>query len=353
LEGIILEEKEHKHASMHHVHSRHEHHPARKSRRNMIFGAVVFIVLVAVVVVFILLASKSGESRLQRQKEVAAIVNGEKITTAYLDEQYGRVPAMYQPYITKSMLLNQTINEVLLLQEAKKQGVEVTDADVKAEITKAMSSAGVTDDQLDERLKEQNITREFLEELYTKQLTINKLLEKVVFNKIKVTDDEVREFYDSRIRAMHILVETEDEANAIIAQLKKVSLKDIETKFSALAKEKSIDPSAATNSGDLGEFGAGQMVPQFEEAAFALEENSFTAEPVKTQFGYHVILRLPKTQSFEEQESMIKEFLLTQKKSQAVPLYLDQLLSKATVEVLFKEEAKPAVTELPVEVSAE
>ena len=328
---------------MHHAHSGHEHHhehhhAKKKDFRKIIFGGIVFVVLVAIVVAIILLASKSGESRLSRQKATAAVVNGEEITTAYLDEQYSRVPETYKPYITKSMLLNQTINEVLLLQEDKKQGAEVTKEDVKKEIENAMSTAGVTEEQLDERLKEQNITREFLEDLYTKQLTINKLLEKVVYSKISVSDSEVSEFYDSRIRAMHILVETEKEANSLIEQLKKVSLQDIESKFAELAKAKSKDPSAATNGGDLGEFGRGQMVPEFEQAAFALEDYAFTAEPVKTQFGYHVILRLPKEQTLAEQNDAISEFLLNQKKGTAVPLYLDQLRSKASVQVSYVEE---------------
>ncbi|MBU2560855.1 MAG: peptidylprolyl isomerase [Nanoarchaeota archaeon] len=335
-----MEGKKH-HTKEHHAHVKHPHARARKSPvQKYVFGAVVFVVLVAVIAGLIYLASKSGELRLSRQREIAAVVNDEQITTAYLDEQYDRVPETYREFITKSMLLNQTINEVLLLQEAKKQGIEVTKADVEDEISSAMEKAGVTEDQLEERLKEQNISRDYLEELYMKQLTINQLLEKVVFTNIKVADSEIEGFYSSRIRAMHILVETEEEANSMIEQLKKVSLGKIESKFSELAKAESIDPSAATNGGDLGEFSRGQMVPAFEAAAFALEDYAFTAEPVQTQFGYHIILRLPKTQNLEEQYDSINELLLTQKKAQAVPIYLDQLRSKAKVEVLYTEEVE-------------
>ncbi|MBN1544760.1 peptidylprolyl isomerase [Candidatus Woesearchaeota archaeon] len=336
-----MEGKKH-HTKEHHAHVKHPHARARKSTvQKYVFGAVVFVVLVAVIAGLIYLASKSGELRLSRQNDIAAVVNDEQITTAYLDEQYDRVPVEYREFITKSMLLNQTINEVLLLQEAKKQGIEVTNSDVEDEIRSAMEAAGVTEDQLEERLKEQNISRDYLEELYMKQLTINQLLEKVVFTSIKVSDSEIEAFFNSRIRAMHILVETEDEANDMIEQLKKVSLGKIESKFSELAKANSIDPSAAENGGDLGEFSRGQMVPEFENAAFALEEYAFTAEPVQTQFGYHVILRLPKTESLEEQYDAINELLLTQKKAQAVPLYIEQLRSKAKVDVLYTEEAEP------------
>jgi foldase protein PrsA len=339
----------------------HRHHAAARRKevhfgrpkktpwKRYVLGALGFIVLVAVVVTIIIFVSRMGGKRVAGAGDIAATVNGEKITIGYLDEQYSRVPDTYKPFITKSMLLNQTINEFILLQEAKKQGVSVTKEDVQKEIETAMTRAGVTEEQLDERLAAQNITRSFLEDLYMKQLTITKLLEKMVFDKIKVTDVEVEAFYDSRIRASHILVETEEEANSIIESLKKFSLSKIESEFSKLARAKSKDPSAKDNGGDLGEFGKGQMVPEFEQAAFALEEYTFTAEPVKTQFGYHIILRLPKNATLEEQSASINEYLLSQKKAQAVPLYVEQLRGKAVIEVFYKEEPKAEESELAVQ----
>jgi parvulin-like peptidyl-prolyl isomerase len=381
LEGIVLEDKpehheHHEHSEEHHVEHHahnvpkaavHKHHvpthrkdihfgkPKRTPWKRYIIGALGFIILLAIVVTIIIFISHMGGKRVAGAGDVAATVNGEKITVGYLDEQYSRVPETYKPFITKSMLLNQTINEFILLQEAKKQGIEVTKEDVQAEIETAMTRAGVTDEQLDERLAAQNITRVFLEDLYMKQLTITKLLEKTIFTKIKITDADVEEFYNSRVRAAHILVDTEEEANSIIESLKKFSQAKIESEFSKLAKAKSKDPSAQENGGDLGEFGKGQMVAPFEQAAFALEEYSFTAEPVKTQFGYHVILRLPKNATLEEQSASINEFLLSQKKAAAVPLYVEQLRNKAVIEVLYKEEPAAVEPELAVQpiVSAE
>ncbi|MBW2997875.1 peptidylprolyl isomerase [Candidatus Woesearchaeota archaeon] len=317
---------------------RHPSGARKRQSKSHSSKALVFVLLVAVVIGVILLVSKSGEMR-----GVAATVNGEEITTAYLEEQYSRIPLEYQGFITKEVLLNQTINEVLLLQEAEKQGIEVTEEDVQKEIDAAMETAGVTEEQLEQRLAEQNITMEYLEDLYTKQLTINSLLEETIFSEIEVTDSEIDAFYDSRVRAMHILLETEEEALEVIEDLKKVSLNAIESRFSEIAKEKSIDPSAATNAGDLGEFGRGQMVPEFEKAAFALDEYAFTAKPVQSQFGYHIILKLPKQQTLEEQYAAIGDALLSQKKAQAVPIYLEQMRSKADVEIFFEEEAPTPV----------
>ncbi|MBW2965300.1 peptidylprolyl isomerase [Candidatus Woesearchaeota archaeon] len=324
----------------------HAHSHAKKTPLGKyVFGAVVFIVLVAVVAGLIWLAAKAGESRLDRQSKTAAVVNGEDITTAYLDDQYNKVPEMYRSYITKANLLNQTINEVILLQEAKKQGIEVSEENVTAEIQAALVKSGMTEKELDEKLKDQNVTKAELVEMYQKQLTINKLLDEVVFSDLGVDESDVEEFYDSRIRAMHILVDTKEEAEDIIDELKSSTLESIEDDFAALADEKSTDPSAAENHGDLGEFGKGQMVSEFEKAAFALEEYAFTAEPVKTQYGYHVILRLPKNETLDDQYNAIEEYLLTQKKSAAVELYLKQLRSKSNIQILYTEPASAESSE--------
>jgi len=108
----------------------------------------------------------------------------------------------------------------------------------------------------------------------------------------KITDDEVRARYDKEIAAQppvnevharHILVKTKEEADAIIKEL------DGGAKFEDLADQHTSDPSGKGKGGDLGWFGPGQMVPEFEKAAMALEPGSYTKEPVQTQFGWHVI----------------------------------------------------------------
>jgi len=106
-----------------------------------------------------------------------------------------------------------------------------------------------------------------------------------------VNDADVKARYDKEIAALpkqeevsarHILVKTEEEAKAIIAEL------DAGKDFAELAKEKSTDPNKSEG-GDLGYFTKGRMVPEFEEAAFAMEKGTYSKTPVKTQFGFHVI----------------------------------------------------------------
>ena len=109
----------------------------------------------------------------------------------------------------------------------------------------------------------------------------------------KITDEEVRARYDKQmaatppvneVKARHILVKTKEEAEAIIKQL------DGGADFQKLAGEHTTDPSGKTSGGDLGYFAPGQMVPEFEKAAFALNVGQYTKEPVQSQFGWHVIL---------------------------------------------------------------
>ncbi|MCB1381472.1 MAG: peptidylprolyl isomerase [Notoacmeibacter sp.] len=131
-----------------------------------------------------------------------------------------------------------------------------------------------------------------------------------------VTDEAVRARYDkemadmkpaNEVRARHILVKTEEEAKALIAEL------DAGKDFVELAKEKSTGPSGP-NGGDLGYFRAGQMVPDFEAAAFAMEPGSYSKEPVKTQFGFHVIKledkRAVQPPAFDEVKENVKSLLL-------------------------------------------
>jgi peptidyl-prolyl cis-trans isomerase C len=108
----------------------------------------------------------------------------------------------------------------------------------------------------------------------------------------KISDDEIKARYEKdiagfvppeEVHARHILVKTEDEANAVLKQLADGG------NFEAIAKEKSQDPGSKDNGGDLGFFAKGQMVPEFEAEAFALKPGETSTKPVKSQFGYHII----------------------------------------------------------------
>jgi len=213
MEGINLTKKKthKKHSTVHKKQSSsHKKHHAHKRSFPWVY-TIAFLVLVVVVVGVLYFFTG-----LNRGGDAAAVVNGEEISMEYLNEQYARIPPQYKEFVTKGVLLNQTINEMILLQEAKRQGVSVSEDEVQASIDDAMSVANLSESEMVSKLAEQNLTLDFLKDLYNKQMTINKLLEKVLFSDIKVTKSEVKAEYDSQIHAAHILVENESEAKDLI-----------------------------------------------------------------------------------------------------------------------------------------
>ena len=151
-----------------------------------------------------------------------------------------------------------------------------------------------------------------------------------------ITDEDLKAAYDEQIGAMpdkqqvkarHILVKEEDEAKALIKQL------DDGADFAELAKENSTGPSGP-NGGDLGYFGQGQMVPEFEAAAFALDAGDYTKEPVHTQFGWHVIQveekRNEPKPSFEQVKDNLRGYVAQQKFS----TLLNDLKEKADINIV-------------------
>ncbi|MEQ1937848.1 peptidylprolyl isomerase [Mesorhizobium sp. CN5-321] len=196
-------------------------------------------------------------------KAVVATVNGEPITESdlmlaegELSQQFAQLP----PDQRRAAALSAAIEIKVLADKAVKDGLD-KDPDFQRRAA---------------FLKERALHGE--------------VVEKDVIGKI--TDQEVRARYDKEIaarpavnevHARHILVKTKEEAEAIIKQLNDGA------DFQKLANEHTTDPSGKSNGGDLGYFGPGQMVPEFEKAAMALEPGSYTKEPVQTQFGWHVI----------------------------------------------------------------
>ncbi|MDQ2632960.1 MAG: peptidylprolyl isomerase, partial [Pseudomonadota bacterium] len=136
----------------------------------------------------------------------------------------------------------------------------------------------------------------------------------------KITDEEVRARYDKQmadtppvneVKARHILVKTREEAEAIIKEL------DGGADFQELANEHTTDPSGKTSGGDLGYFAPGQMVPEFEKAAFALNVGEHTKEPVQSQFGWHIILvedkRAQQPPAFDAVKDQVRNLVFREK----------------------------------------
>ena len=160
--------------------------------------------------------------------------------------------------------------------------------------------------------------------------------------KAAITDDALRQTYNDALKTMggqeevhahHILVESEDEAKTILGELK------AGTDFAALAKEKSKDPGASAG-GDLGYFTKDQMVPEFAEVAFKMYPGQLS-NPVKTQFGWHIIKledkRAKQPPEFDQVKDQIEAFLARKAQSE----FIGQLRQSAKVERLDKPAEQP------------
>jgi peptidyl-prolyl cis-trans isomerase C len=172
-----------------------------------------------------------------------------------------------------------------------------------------------------------------------------------------VTDADLKAEYDSKVgganateyKASHILVKTEDEAKKLIAELDKGG------KFADLANKNSLDAKESQNGGDLGWFAAGQMVEPFSEAVAKLEKGKYSKTPVKTQFGYHIILREDSRAQTPPPFDAVKEQLKPILERKKVQTMVENLRKQAKVEILVplvdekpKADDKSAAGEAPV-----
>ncbi len=248
---------------------------------------------------------------------VVAIINGKKVTRADVISSAQTLPAEYQSKIDAIFpaLIDRLVDLTLLAEEGRKQNLQ-DDAEVKARIA-----------QITNQVIQEVVIRRHLAQAMTED-AIKARYERFVAEQPAQTE----------IRASHILVATEEEAKEIIKQL------DGGADFAAMAKEKSTDPSAKQNGGDLGYFTAGDMVPEFSQAVLAMEKGESSKAPVKSQFGWHVIKLVDKRPkappTLEESHSHIEELL----SGELLTAYLASLRSTAQVQK-FNPDGTPIAAE--------
>ncbi len=255
--------------------------------------------------------------------ETLVTVNGTTISQADVDDalmqatqgRFNQVPAEKQAEFRKQVL-EQLIAKELVFDDAKKTGI-LKSKEFKEEYEKV----------------QQRVKKELAIQVWQKR----------ELDKVKVTDKELKDYYDKNkeefnekesVHARHILVPTEEEAKAVIDQLKSLSGKELQVKFIELAKTKSTGPSGPKG-GDLGFFAQGQMVPAFNDKVFSMKVGTITPIAVKTQFGYHVIYLEEKkdktTRGFTEVKSFIEQRLKMEKFKSIMKEKMQQLQKSATI----------------------
>jgi len=249
-------------------------------------------------------------------------VNGKAITDEEVNAElmqatqgrFNQVPPEKQRQF-RQQVLEQLVAKELIYGDAKKTGV-MDSKQFKTEYKKVQ-----------ERVK--------------KELAIQ-VWQKQQLDKITITPKELKKYYDENkeefnekesVHARHILVKTEAEAKAIENQLKGLKGDALKTKFIQLAKDKSTGPSGPKG-GDLGFFAQGQMVPEFNAKVFSMKVGTIS-EPVKTQFGYHIIYleekKAGKTRAYTEVKSFIEQRLKMEKFKSVMQEKMLELKNKATI----------------------
>ncbi|MHB9145257.1 MAG: peptidylprolyl isomerase [Symbiobacteriia bacterium] len=313
----------------------------------------------------------------------AATVNGTKITEKELDTRMAIMSFIQggDASAYRDQVLDDMINENLLLQEAKARGIKADPTELQKDLSQmndwllyhflpqdlqAQAAQGqapqltdaqraTAEKQKADALKKANLSVKDFEDLETRQFTIRPLVDQVVKG-VSVSDADVSAYYDAHkdqftsaetVRASHILIAVGDDKNydKILPKAQQV-LKEAQAPgadFAALAQKYSDDPGSKDQGGDLGEFGRGQMVAEFDQAAFSLKPG-VVSPLIKTQFGYHIIKvaehKMPAVQPLTEVKAQVQQQALQEKQNDVWQKFLSDLKTKA--KITRKAESKPS-----------
>lgn len=277
---------------------------------------------------------------------IVAEVGGEQIKKAEFDQMFEMFKVQYEAQfgseiwdkdvdgrkyvdVMKEKVLDMLIDMKVQEKEALKEGITVTDEEINAEVDKVRKNFD-TEQKFNDFLATQKMTNESLKDTIRKDILVTKLKEKMTED-VKVTDEEIAAFYTQNqgqfmsIKASHILLENEEEARKMLERVKKGE------NFNELALEFSKDPTAKENKGDLGYFRKGQMLKEFEAAAFKLKVGEIS-DLVKTDFGYHIIkVEDKKFDKLEDVQEELKVSMLDEKKGNAYQNLLTEMKTKLDI----------------------
>jgi foldase protein PrsA len=256
-----------------------------------------------------------------------ATVNDQHVTKADFDRKLESSP-------TAKQVLTQMVQQALIDQYGKDQNIQISQADIDKK--EADIKTKYPPGQFDQILKQQGLTEADVQTILRQQL----IIEKAVAPLVHVSDSDIAAYFaknhatldkPAQIRARHILVADEKTADTIEAKLKAGG------NFADLAKQYSTDPSTKDKGGELGFFGAGQMVKPFQDAATATPVGAISA-PVKSPFGWHIINVEEKKPALKatlaSAKAQIKDTLTQQAQQQQIPVFLQGLRAKANINVL-------------------
>ncbi len=294
----------------------------------------------------------------QLSKDKVAVVNGSVITRTDFDAEISRIHrqfrSMEQPLSSirlaeiRKEVLEKLIGSELLYQTSQKKGITVNEAAINKQLT-ALKKRFPSEAEFNKALNKMNLSEAAIKSQLERSMIIKEFVDKEFVQKITIPDKESKAYYESnpdlfkqteQVQASHILINIDPHADASQKAEARKKIEKIKERlqkgedFAALAKEFSQCPSNAKG-GDLGYFRRGQMVPPFEQAAFALKPGTIS-DIVETKFGYHLIKVIDKkpesTIPYKDVKERLEQRLKQKKIQKEITLYVEQLKEKAKVE---------------------
>ncbi len=283
-----------------------------------------------------LLPGCGGKTEKPSGDEVIISVGGRPITLERFDERVKRyLDGAAESKAVRRDVASEMIEEELVLGEAARLGISITAAELRKEETRLRDEAGA--DGFYESIRAAYGTVDNWREELRRRLLIQKTVEKVIGDKIEVSEKEAREYYKKhrkeyvspeKVRARMIVLAAEEEAQKVRAGLTRKN-------FAETARKVSLSPEAAKG-GDLGSFARGEMPEEFEKAVFALKPGEISPI-IKTEYGYHIFLlesRTPgKRLTFKEAAPEIYEKLRRMKREARFERWMRALKKKTVIDV--------------------
>jgi len=255
--------------------------------------------------------------KIKDDENVLARIKGRKITLEEFRVRIGEIPSYYQGFLAtqdgKIELLNGMIAEAVLIQKAKEEGLH----------------------------KREDIGRKLKN--VEDRVLLETMIQELQKDRIAVADEEVKEYFEKneekftnpeQVRVSHILVNKKSEAKSILNELREG------TNFEKLARKYSIDSITAARGGDLGYISRGEMIPEFEDVAFALENKNDISGIVETPFGYHLVKLTGRKQmrkkNQEEIDYEIRTSIQNEKLDRLMEKYKKELMVSINYDILDK-----------------
>lgn len=306
-----------------------------------------FLILAIILSLFVLVLAGCEKT----PKDAVAKVNGDTISQDEFDKNFEMYKKAYESQfgpdimkkdagndktfeeVIKENILEKLITEKLITESAKEKNITVTDEEFNEQLKNYEEILG-GEEKYKEFLKQNNLTEEYFKDSIKKEMIIDKYKNDYV-NGLKISEEEAKKHFEEnkdayvKIRASHILVKTEEEAKKVLEKIQKGE------DFHALAATESIDNMSAVQGGDLGFFARGQMVPEFEEAAFSLKPGE-VSEIVQTDYGYHIIKVEDRLDKYED----VKDEVLEDLKNQKYEVSVKKMRDEAKVKIYMKEDKK-------------